>query len=66
MKKYIQPSIEIQIIQFQQMVAASIGLDNDNKYKGDGTNFVPGLRNPFAMPTFGGGFGAGLGNPFEE
>jgi len=62
MKKYIQPSIEIQEIQVQQLVAASIGLDNTNKYNGNGTNLAPGFRNPFAMPGFGGGFS----NPFEE
>ena len=66
MKTYIQPSIEIQEIQVQQMVAASIGLDNTNKYKGDGTNFAPPFHNPFALPGFGGGFGGGFGNPFEE
>ena len=63
MKKYIQPSIEIQEIQFQQMVAASVGLDNSNKYNGNGTNFAPGMRNPFALPSFG---GPGFGNPFDE
>ncbi|MCR5139691.1 MAG: hypothetical protein K6B45_05975 [Bacteroidaceae bacterium] len=66
MKTYIQPSIEIQEIQVQQMVAASIGLDNTNKYTGDGKNFAPPFRNPFALPGFGGGFGGGFGNPFEE
>ena len=56
MKKYIQPSIEIEEIRFEQMVAASIGLDNVNKYNGNGTNFAPDLRNPFAMPGFSSSF----------
>jgi len=56
MKKYIQPSIDIEEIQVQQIVAASIGIDGTNTYDGDGTNLTPGLRNPFATPSFGGGF----------
>ena len=38
--------------------ASSIDPNNPS----DGKNFVPGLRNPFGMPGFGGGFG----NPFED
>ena len=58
MKKYIQPSIEILEVESEQLIAASVGLDKGNKYGGDGTNFVPGFRNPFAMP--------GFDNPFED
>ena len=45
MKTYIQPAMEIQDIQFQELLAASIGLDKGNKYSDDGTNLAPGFRN---------------------
>ena len=54
MKTYIKPAMEIQDIQFLELLAASIGLDKGNKYSGDGSNLAPGFgfRNPVEFPGF--------------
>lgn len=63
-RNYMTPAIEVHEVQFQQMVATSIGLDNTNTYSGKGKNFAPGFRNPFAMP--GNPFSNPFSNPFED
>ena len=60
MKKYIKPTVFVEEFCPEVLIAASMGFgsDVDNKIGN-----APGMRNPFALPGFG---GTGFGNPFDE